>query len=312
MQRSRQIRQDSKQEVKVDGNPLIITSELSSRLDDPDLRILDCRFDLLNPAAGHTAYRAGHIPGAVYVNLDEDLANPVSMDSGRHPLPAVDAVCATFGRFGIDGSTSVVVYDSGSGGIAARAWWLLRWLGHDNVSLLDGGFDAWAQDLGVVQSGIHNVEARQFIGSPKYERVLTTTEILGRDNEIAKLQIIDARDAARFEGEFEPIDTVAGHIPGTRNMPFTESLQANGRWKTVSELQAIWAKQLATASESGWAVMCGSGVTACHLALSSALAGCPEPRLYAGSWSEWIRDPRRPIALGPAEPDAMHFAAEPA
>ncbi len=285
-----------------DFSPLIAVPELHSRVNEPDLRVIDCRFDLMNPQAGRLAWLDGHIPGAVYADLDQDLAGPVSAHTGRHPLPGADVACDTFGRLGIDNDTAVVVYDSNNGGIAARAWWLLRWLGHERVALLDGGFAAWGEAGYALESGMHDVERCKFNGAPNNDLVITTAEILAKGDAIAELNLVDARDAARFSGELEPIDPVAGHIPGARNLPFGEALHENGRWRTRQEINDLWRSRLGEQPEGGYGVMCGSGVTACHLVLAARLAGHPEPRLYAGSWSEWIRDSGRPVGKGAAEP----------
>ncbi len=285
-----------------DFSPLIVASELLIRINEPDLRVIDCRFDLMSPQAGRLAWLDGHIPGAVYADLDQDLAGPVSQTSGRHPLPDIDSICETFGNFGIDETTTVVVYDSGNGGVAARAWWLLRWLGHDRVALLDGGLAAWEEAGNPLESGPLIADGRRFIGTPDNDMVINTDEIVAAGNPISTLAIVDARDATRFRGEHEPIDRVAGHIPGTQNLPFSESLQANGRWKTPQALEKLWTRLLGGRPEDAWGVMCGSGVTACHLSLSALLAGYPEPRLYVGSWSEWIQDPCRPVGKSDPEP----------
>ena len=280
-----------------DFSPLIVASELQNRLNEPNLRVIDCHFDLMNPQAGRLAWLEGHIPGAAYADLDQDLAGPVTEYTGRHPLPETTAACDTFGRLGIDNDTTVVVYDSGNGGVAAsRAWWLLRWLGHQRVALLDGGFAAWNAAGYALESGMSTVEPRTFSGVANNDLVITTAEILARGDAIDELNIIDARDAARFSGAAEPIDPVAGHIPGTRNLPFVEALRENGRWKSPQELDEMWTSRFGAHPDGGYGVMCGSGVTACQLVLSALLAGHPEPRLYVGSWSEWIRDSARPVA----------------
>ena len=271
---------------------------LQSRLHDSDLRIIDCRFELLDPDAGKQAYLDKHIPGAVYADLDTDLAAPIKTSSGRHPLPDIDALAATFRRLGICRDMPVVVYDSSGGAIASRAWWLLRWLGHHNVTLLDGGLQAWQAMNLPLESGQNTVHPGNFIAQPRDEQVLTTEEVVANIVSIAELSLVDARDEARFRGEVEPIDSVAGHIPGTLNLPFTASLNEDGTWRPETALQALWRPVLGQSRDTPWAVMCGSGVTACHLAISGLLAGYTEPRLYVGSWSEWIRDPERPIAMG--------------
>lgn len=279
---------------------LIGISDLANQLDDENLRILDCRFDLMDFAAGREGYLAGHIPGAVFVDLNEDLAAQPGEGTGRHPLPTVDDAVAMFGRLGIDQSSEVVVYDGGNGGLAARTWWLLRWLGHGKVRLLDGGFAAWKAAELPLESGAVDADERTFVANVQRGRVISTDEIIAMGTRVSELNLIDARDAARFRGEHEPIDAVAGHIPGARNAPFTVSLTETGCWKDRDARRKIWAELLGTNPATDWVVMCGSGVTACHLALSAVDAGFPEPRLYVGSWSEWISDPARPIGRGGA------------
>jgi thiosulfate/3-mercaptopyruvate sulfurtransferase len=274
--------------------------DLAARLGERRLRIVDCRFDLMAPDAGRQAYLEGHIPGAVYADLDKDLSGPVTADSGRHPLPTIDGALATFSRLSIDADTGVVCYDAAGGAIASRAWWLLRWLGHRNVTVLDGGLPAWL-GLGLpLEAGEQEVARRNFSGAEVSGRVLTTAEIIDGPDGAGGCRLLDARDAARFRGEAEPIDTRAGHIPGTRNLPFTACLQEDGRWLDAESLRQMLKPLLGDDESVTWSVMCGSGVTACHLAISGLLAGYSEPRVYVGSWSEWIRDPSRPIGPGTA------------
>ncbi len=272
--------------------------ELASRLRDDQLRIIDCRFDLMNPRAGHASYLAGHIPGAVYADLDADLAAPVNANTGRHPLPEMATVGETFRRLGVSGETEVVVYDSAGGAMAARAWWLLRLLGHDNVRLLDGGLPCWQEANLPLEKGEVDVAPGDFMPTPQDGHVLTTNEVVAALDTGSELLLVDARDAARFRGEVEPIDSVAGHIPGTHNLPFTAALNENGTFKPQEELEALWRELLGKRGNVAWSAMCGSGVTACHLAISALLAGYREPRVYVGSWSEWIRDPERPVEKG--------------
>lgn len=275
-------------------------SALAQRLGEENLRILDCQFDLMDVDAGRAEHLVSHIPGAVFVDLNEDLAARPGDGTGRHPLPRIENAIDLFGRLGIDQSSEVVVYDGGSGGLAARTWWMLRWLGHEKVRLLDGGFAAWKAAELPLESGAVEVRRRTFVAEVQQDRVVTSDEINAMGSRVSELNLIDARDAARFRGEHEPIDAVAGHIPGARNTPFTLSLTADGHWKECDERRQMWRERLGTKSEIDWMVMCGSGVTACHLALSAVDAGFPEPRLYVGSWSEWITDPARPIAQGEA------------
>ena len=279
---------------------LISVEELAARVESPDLRIIDCRSELGDPHAGRRSYLGGHIPGAVFADLDEDLAAPVTPDSGRHPLPKPAEFARTCEALGISNKTEVVVYDQHNGSLAARAWWMLRWLGHDRVRVLNGGVDRWvARSLPLV-TGREVVAAGSFQPTVRSGRVVTTDELSGDPEWARSLRLIDARDAARFRGELEPIDPVAGHIPGSSSLPFPASLHTDGTWKSTTELEELWCDLLGEDRDVPWAVMCGSGVTACHLALSGVEAGFSEPRLYVGSWSEWIRDPARPIGRGVA------------
>lgn len=284
------------------GHALLISvHELASRMGADRLRIIDCRFDLLDPDAGYESYLAGHIPGASYANLDTDLAAPVKATTGRHPLPDASVLASTFRRLGVNRDTAVVVYDSAGGATAARAWWLLRWLGHDDVRLLDGGLPAWQAAQQPLQEGEVEVNPGDFDAAPQNGCVLTTEEVEA-ELESGELLLVDARDATRFRGDVEPIDAVAGHIPGTRNLPFTTALNEDGTFRPEAALEALWQRILGDSRDVGWSAMCGSGVTACHLAISASLAGYREPRLYVGSWSEWIRDSGRPVATG-ADPN---------
>lgn len=275
---------------------IISVEQLAAQAMVADVRIVDCRFDLFAPEAGRAAYLDAHIPAAVYADLNQDLAAPVTASTGRHPLPSVSDCAATFGRLGIGENTFVVVYDEQNGAIAARAWWMLRWLGHPQVAVLDGGLAAWRARQLPLDAGNVLVTPRTFIARPRNERIIASDEVIAAIEN--GLPLIDARAAARFAGDIEPIDAIAGHIPGARNLPFERSLDASGRWKSAGELRRLWADVLGDGTGASWSVMCGSGVTACHLALSAELAGLAEPRLYVGSWSEWIRDGGRPIAKG--------------
>lgn len=278
---------------------LTSADELAARLGDRQLRILDCRFDLLAPDAGREAWLDGHIPGAVYADLDRDLSGPVTADTGRHPLPTIAAARQTFSRLGIDATTAVVAYDDANGAIASRAWWLLRWLGHRAVTVLDGGLQAWRARKLPLESGTRVAERREFRVSGHPEWVISSAEVVERVGPQGSLLLVDARDAARFRGEAEPIDARAGHIPGTRNLPFADCLLPDGTWMQAGALRERLSAVLGDDQGAEWGAMCGSGVTACHLAISGILAGYREPRVYVGSWSEWIRDPARPIGGGP-------------
>jgi thiosulfate/3-mercaptopyruvate sulfurtransferase len=279
-----------------DQNLLISAEELRARLGAADLRVIDCRFSLLQADAGRESYLEGHIPAAVYADLDKDLAGPPGPGTGRHPLPDSAALTSTFSRLGIGSSTEVVVYDDCSGALASRAWWLLRWLGHAKVSLLDGGLARWNQLAYPLDDGDTTVTAAAFIARKRPGMVLHTEEIVASGDSCEALRLVDARDAARFRGESEPIDPIAGHIPGALNVPLSASLNPDGTWMRQEQLQALWRTVLGEDEKGPWSVMCGSGVTACHLVISGLLAGRSEPRLYVGSWSEWIRDSSRQVA----------------
>jgi thiosulfate/3-mercaptopyruvate sulfurtransferase len=275
---------------------LTTPEELASSLGDARLRIIDCRFDLMAPDAGRKGWLEAHVPGALYADLDKDLSAPIGADTGRHPLPAIADAEATFSRLGIDADTRVVAYDDANGAIAARAWWLLRWLGHRHATVLDGGLQAWRSRGLPLESGAQEAARRRFRAAVRPERVLTTAEIATNLDAMTDRPLIDVRDAARFRGETEPIDTRAGHIPGARNLPFGVCLRRDGTWLEPAELRRRLEPVLGKRGSVPWAVMCGSGVTACHLVISGLLAGYSEPRVYVGSWSEWIRDMSRPIA----------------
>jgi thiosulfate/3-mercaptopyruvate sulfurtransferase len=279
---------------------LVRCAELAARLDDPDWRIFDCRFDLAAPARGEQAHAETHLPDAFYAHLDRDLSDPITPQSGRHPLPDPDRLCDWLGGRGVSRDTQVVVYDDTGGTMAVRLWWLLRWLGHDRVAMLDGGWQAWLQaGLPVQTSPPGAVEAVTFEGSPDWQQVVSTDTLNRQLQEGGDaLQLMDARTAERFRGEAEPIDPVAGHIPGAMNLPLQENLNQDGSFKSKEALRTLYTWALAGRHPDSVVAMCGSGVTACHNLLAMELAGLHGGRLYAGSWSEWIRDPLRPVVTG--------------
>ena len=281
-----------------DPGLLISVDELRPHLADAAWVVVDCRFNLLQPEKGRAEYRAGHIPRAVFADLDRDLAAPVTDTSGRHQLPEAESLAATLGRLGIGNDTRVVVYDYGSGALAARLWWMLRWLGHSRVAVLDGGFAAWRAAGGEVETELPQASVQRFRPRPDERMLIGTEELQKALSGDHPPPLVDARDRQRFLGEIEPIDTVAGHIPGALNFPFADSLNPDGRWRETAQLREQWVALFANELPADWIAMCGSGVTACHLAISAERAGLPAPRLYVGSWSEWIRDPQREVATG--------------
>jgi thiosulfate/3-mercaptopyruvate sulfurtransferase len=264
-------------------------------------RAIDCRFDVVGPGAqsarGERDHAQSHLPGAVYAHLDRDLADLSRTGEGRHPLPSAAAFAATLGRWGLRPDDAVICYDDGNGAIAARLWWLLRLAGHPAVAVLDGGFAAW-RDAGLpLESGVPAFAPTtypvRFDAAPVADAALAARA--GAD---PSQLLLDARAAARFRGEAEPIDPVAGHVPGARNRPFADNLLGDGRFKPAEVLRAEFSALLGARTPADTVLMCGSGVTACHHLLAMAHAGLPGARVYAGSWSGWIADPARPVARG--------------
>ena len=276
-------------------NTIIDIETLASHLNDSDWIILDARFSLADEHAGRHAYEESHIPGAIYVDLNKQLSQAhIPGKTGRHPLPDPAQWAETVQMLGIDPNKQVVVYDAAGGAMASRAWWLLRWIGHDNVAVLNGGWQQWQAR----QQPLSNAPAQSALPAEhRYNTsdlqldTLDASQLLENDN-----LLIDARELPRFRGEIEPIDPVAGHIPNAVCMPFNENLDENGCFKDAHSLRSKF--EQVTAGKSQVVCYCGSGVTACHNILAMKIAGLPEPALYPGSWSEWITDPKRPIATG--------------
>lgn len=278
---------------------LISVTELAGRFSDPGVVVVDCRHDLARPQWGAEAYRQAHIPGAAFAHLDRDLAGPVTPSSGRHPLPDRAHFAAFLGRIGIGPDTWVVGYDPDKTNSAARLWWLLKWMGHERSSVLDGGFAAWQAAGLPVSDAPPTRPAATFVIKPPLVEFVTTAALqdaLARD----AVTLVDARTADRFAGQNEVFDPVPGHIPGARNLPFIQNFDASGHFLPAADLQRLWQGQLAGRAPADVVASCGSGVTACANLLSMEAAGLSGARLYAGSWSEWIRDPARPVATGSA------------
>ena len=281
---------------------LIEPEELHTHLADADWAILDCRFDLARPAWGEAAWEAGHIPNALYVHLDRDLSGAHTLSTGRHPLPAVSALAGTFARLGIDDAVQVVAYDQSQGVYAARLWWLLRWLGHQRVAVLNGGFAAWEQARLPVSRSRAVRAPRQLRPAAATDMLVSTTRVAAAlaagELASADMVLVDARSAERFAGDNETLDAVAGHIPGARSHPFARNLDSQGRFLPVAQLRQAWERTLGGRPATAVVAMCGSGVTACQNLLALESAGFSGARLYAGSWSEWIRDSARAVARG--------------
>ena len=258
--------------------------------------VVDCRFDLGNEAWGREQYVAAHIPGAVYASLSEDLAGERTGRNGRHPLPPVDALATTFGRLGIDRSAQVVVYDQDVGMYASRLWWSLRYLGHEAVALLDGGWAAWTREGRSTRSGDEVRAPRTFVPAVRPQMRVDVAEV---ERLAGSSRLIDARGPERYEGRVEPIDRVAGHIPGARNHYYRRNIsEESGTLLAPEVLRAQFAAVLGGHAPAETVMYCGSGVSACHNLLAMEHAGLGGARLYAGSWSEWSSDPRRPVEHG--------------
>lgn len=274
----------------------LVDTQMLERHLESDWRIFDCRFVLADPPAGERAYRTSHIPGARYLHLDRVLTGPVTPQSGRHPLPDPEGLAAKLAAAGVGTTTQVIAYDDVSGAFAARLWWLLRWLGHSQVAVLDGGWQTW-----LIEGRPTSIELPA-AGRPGNLRAEPDRSLWLDADQVAERQqvhagrLFDARAPRRFRGEEEPIDPVAGHVPSAVNLPYVENVSENKRFKSVDALRARFLTALSGVPATEAACMCGSGVTACHNLLAMEVAGLKGAKLYAGSWSEWIRDPSRPVA----------------
>lgn len=277
---------------------LIDPKTLHAHINDPNWVIIDCSFDVLRKEQGFMDYQESHLPNAIYAHLDNDLSAPKTPSSGRHPLPDIAAISAKLSAWGVDENVQVVAYDENSGGYAARLWWLLRWLGHEKVAVLNGGLQTWQDE------GYDLVEApgqptpRQFNPKPNdamWVDLATVAQVLEQGG-----LVLDARGADRFAGQNETLDPIAGHIPGTRNAPFTENVisSAQPQFRATELLQQRFKTLCGDTPVEQVIHMCGSGVTACHNVLAMENIGMCGSKLYVGSWSEWITDPNRPIATG--------------
>ncbi len=268
---------------------LIEVEDLKLNLEKDSWVIVDCRFTLDDTGAGSRAYAEAHIPGAIYAHLDEDLCGPPLTDNGRHPLPSATAMTTLFGRMGIEATTQVVAYDDSNGAIASRIWWMLRYVGHEAAAVLDGGWSAWQEKGYPVRKGIETNEPAVFQGRVR-------PELLVRLDEVNTLPLlVDSRAPERYRGEIEPIDPVAGHIPGAVNFFYQNNWGSNGRYLSRDELKKQFTNLLDDTPPEETTFHCGSGVTACANLLALAHAGLGDGRLYVGSWSEWCRDPARPV-----------------
>jgi len=277
---------------------LISTAALALHLDDPPFAIVDCRYKLDDEWWGEQEYTNLHIPGAVYAHLGHDLAGPKTGTNGRHPLPDPKTLADTFGVLGIESGVQVVAYDQDNGIYASRLWWLLRWLGHDAVAVLDGGFKKWIAEGRPTSSGEEHREPKAFIGTPRADRAVDAKAVASLAGK-PEWTLVDARAPERYRGEVEPIDRVPGHIPGAVNDYYMQNLGEDGTFRPPEALRERLTAAIGGASSKEIVCYCGSGVTACHNLLALELAGLPGARLYPGSWSEWSSDPSRPVEQSP-------------
>src|SRR5579863_398983 len=276
---------------------LVETETLAAHLDDPDWAVFDCRSVLGDPEAGPKTYARSHIPGAHYIHLERELSGPITPDTGRHPLPDPRVLAAILGRAGVDGRVQLVAYDDAGGAFAARLWWLGRWLGHTRTAVLNGGWQQWVKEDRPVSSGEVRPAPRHFdykgtTGGACFSTAEVLEMVRGRKHGL----LLDARSPVRYRGEQEPIDPVAGHVPGAVNLPHAGNVYEDGRFRSPTALRQRFEEALGGTRPEQAVCMCGSGVTACHNLLAMDVAGLKGARLYAGSWSEWIRDPARPVA----------------
>lgn len=278
---------------------LISAAQLQQRLDQPDLLIIDCRFALDDLAYGQRSFAEGHIPGAQFADLERDLSGPIHKGiTGRHPLPEPAQLLQRLRQWGLNTHSEVVLYDDGPGAFAARAWWLLAWLGkRDGVYLLDGGLKAWREAGGALTQDLPTPAPGTFNGSTDASMLVSAVQPQQRLGD-SQLTLLDARGLPRFKGEVEPIDPVAGHIPGAQCAVFTDNLDSDGHFLSAAQLRQRFTTLLSERTANELVAYCGSGVTACHNLFALSLAGYPLAPLYAGSWSEWITDPARPVATG--------------
>ena len=276
---------------------LISTEELAAQLANPTVVIVDCRFDLADTSSGRRQYEASHVPGAVYADLDIDLAGEKDGSNGRHPLPDPSQLRRVLDRLGIEHGKQVIVYDQDTGMYASRLWWLLRWMGFGAAAVLDGGFAKWTRENRAVKSGVEGNTPGNFVGSPDAGAYVDADAVMQRMTSDEGC-LLDARAPERYRGETEPLDRVAGHIPGALNHFYKNNLDPDGTFKSPEELRRLLGDATGHTSPDQVICYCGSGVTACHNLLALEHAGLGGARLYAGSWSEWSSDPSRPIEVG--------------
>lgn len=276
---------------------IISVEDLNKNLNTQDWLIFDCRFILKDPEGGLKKFNQGHIPGAQYADMDKDLASPMTSTSGRHPLPNPDEFINKLQSWGVNNTSQIICYDDMSGAFAARMWWLLKWLGHNDVAVLDGGIDKWTANNLTLETDTQQKAAGSFSGQANND-MWVDVEFVQKELAENNINLLDARSAERFTAKDTKTDPVAGHVPGAMSYPFAENLSKQGVFLPLEELQKRFAPMLPSSEKKEVINMCGSGVTACHNLLAMRIAELPMTRLFVGSWSEWIKDKSRPVATG--------------
>lgn len=276
---------------------IISAQELNAIINDENVRVFDCRFSLKDPQGGLKSYQSGHLPNAQFADMDTQLSSAMTESSGRHPLPDVEVFIQQLLKWGINNDTQVIAYDDISGAFAARLWWMMRWVGHKNVAVLNGGMKQWTEaGLNLTQENVE-VAKGNFTGSANTDW-LVDIDTVQKELAQGKITLIDARAADRFTGKDQKTDPVPGHVPGAKNLPFGGNLTNDGVFESAEVIKQRYAEIVVDQSFSNVVNMCGSGVTACHNLLAQAVAGMPPMKLFIGSWSQWIRDPSRSIETG--------------
>ncbi len=278
---------------------IISVEDLNKNISNQDWFVFDCRFLLKDPEGGLKKFNQGHIPGAQFADMDKDLASPMTATTGRHPLPDPNELIKKLQSWGISNSSQIICYDDMSGAFAARMWWLLKWLGHNDVAVLDGGIDKWTANGLTVETDVQQRTAGSFSGQANND-MWVVVGFIQKELEQNKINLLDARSSERFTAKDSKTDPVAGHVPGAMSFPFAENLSKQGVFLSADELKNRFAPMVVNAKDKEAISMCGSGVTACHNLLAMSIAGLPITRLYVGSWSEWIKDKSRPVAIGEA------------
>ena len=280
------------------GELLVTAEQLHQMRADTDCIIVDCRFNLADPDAGYQLFLKSHIPNATYANLDKDLSSPVTPHSGRHPLPEAENFSAFLSRIGWQPGMKLVAYDDMGGAFAARLWWLMKYFGLSGAVLLDGGLTAWLAAGFPTQSGEADTPAAAHLTLQAHREMVMSASEVQAGLASHEILLVDARAGERFRGEVEPIDSVAGHVPGAKNLPLSQNLGSDGCFRSSEEIRHLWQPLMGDMSAGQIVHMCGSGVTACFNQFAAELAGLEGSKLYAGSWSEWIRDPHRGAETG--------------